>query len=833
MAGVADKYSDEALAEIWYQFIKAFRAPTGDHNYIYLDELGTMARDNKATLIIDYDDVINFKIPDDPDPEIKKPITKSDMEDVELLVVQDPDKARLTLAMACRRIISQVSPDYFSVIEHNFHGEFSNITSVKEIPDINHQDVGHMIMVEGLVTEVDEKKHIYYKKRVWECNDGHYTTRHNNSEAPKSCDGGDEPCRNKHLTPVEHLSRKDDYVQFVVQQRPDKVKETKAAVDIEITVIGKDNVKFVLDDIKWGDYISVCGIVRIRDITSRNESDRPLTDIYIDCSSIQIKPESALAEDDSDMKELVKEAIDPEHEARDFTKIVNSVAPTVKVEENDIIKRAVLLLLLGSTARTRTDGTPHRGEINGLMIGDPGSGKTTYGLWAKQVRSRGIYNSGANTSAVGLVGGIQQTPNDKKPSRIAAGAMGLAGDGICVIDELEKRPKEHFEALAEPLSDNQTVTIRKGGHGRESKIRCSTLALANPNTSTMRYDPRMDIYSNTKIPNNILQRFDWIFIIRDVADKVRDQAKFDHYINSLKTAVKNKDLERGKVEKVVTKDHYPIAFMKHYIQYARDNFDPDITRNPEAVKVIWRWYNRYRGLNLHLPKDDKERETFTKEDEIPAADLRKLGAVIRLAEASARGHFRNEVTIEDAKEAEAIIEASIASTGFNPFTGEMGAINQEQRDSSFNKLLRDSEAGWAKQLYRELKTFTTGLEKLSWEKCQECTGSGMIVIPELNEPEPCEICMQKGGKRQPFSREDLEMYCTGRQIALKAFASMWNKYTKTGEITREGAYYINNMPHIDHYVAKLEEDLSEGQILKQSIARTDPAIMRRLEEDEV
>mgnify|MGYP001591989629 CR=1 FL=1 len=821
---VSENYTDSALADVWYQFIKSFTAKSGDRNFVYLDELGTMARDNKSMLIIDYLHILN---------EIGA--GRTTLEVMEKLVIEEPDKARSTLAMACVQIIKELNEDYTPVVEKNFHGEFKNITTIKEIPDINHQDVGRMIMIEGLVTEVDEKKHIYYIKRVWECNDGHHTSRYSNSETPKKCDGIDEednPCTHKHLIPVEQLSVKDDFVQFVVQQRPDKVKETKAAVDIEITVIGKDNVKFVLDQLKWGDYISVCGVVRISEVISRNELDKPLTDIYLDCSSIEIKPESALAEDDSDMKELVKEAIDPKNEDRDFSKIVDSVAPSVRVEKDDIIKEAVILLLLGSPARTRADGTPHRGEINGLMIGDPSIGKTTYGLWAKQVRSRGIYNSGANTSAVGLVGGIMQTPNDKKPSRIAAGAMGLAGDGICIIDELEKRPKEHFEALAEPLSDNQTVTIRKAGHGRESKIRCSTLALANPNTSTMRYDPRIDIYSNTKIPNNILQRFDWIFIIRDIADNAHDDAKFDHYISSLKTAIKNKDIAAGKIERIVSKDHYPIAFMKHYIQHARDNFNPDITKSQDVLDIMRRWYNRYRKLNIHIPKDDKERETFTKDDEIPAADLRKLGAFIRLAEASARGHFREEVTISDAKRAERIIEASIASTGFNPFTGEMGAIKQEQRDSSFSKLLRDSEQGWAKQLYHELKVFTTGLEKLSWERCQECTGGGMIVIPELNAPEPCELCDQRGGKRQPFSRDDLEMYCTGRHIALKAFSSIWSKYIKTGEIIKDGAYYINKMPHIDHYVRKMEEDLSEDSILKQSIAHTDPAIMRRLEEDE-
>jgi hypothetical protein len=323
---------------------------------------------------------------------------------------------------------------------------------------------------------------------------------------------------------------------------------------------------------------------------------------------------------------------------------------------------------------------------------------------------------------------------------------------------------------------------------------------------------------------------DWTLIIRDVPDKVKDEAKIEHFIDSLKTATMNKQ----ETKQTYDKDHYPIAFMKHYIQYARDNFFPDITKSPEALALMKRWYSRYRKLNIRIPKDEKERETFGKEDEIPAADLRRVGAFIRLAEASARGHFREVVTVEDAKEAELIIEASIASTGFNPYTGEMGAIQQEHRDVSMSRLLRESQEGWAKQLRRELKVFTTGLEKLTWEKCQECMGSGMIVVPDMDVPYPCEMCSQQGGRRMPFSMEDLQLYCTGRQIPLKAFANIWKKYVDNKEISRDGAYWVNNMPHIDHYVKEIEEqDLSGDTLVKQSIARTDPAIMRRLEEDEM
>ena len=48
---------------------------------------------------------------------------------------------------------------------------------------------------------------------------------------------------------------------------------------------------------------------------------------------------------------------------------------------------------------------------------------------------------------------------------------------------------------------------------------------------------------------------------------------------------------------------------------------------------------------------------------IPASDMRKLGAVTRLAQMNARANQRNYVTPEDAEEACILIDLSLAEAG--------------------------------------------------------------------------------------------------------------------------------------------------------------------------
>lgn len=810
----ADELSFDAIADVWVNFIKSYK-PSKKKKNIYDDEIISILANGRSSIVVDYD-------------HISDAIINQNREEFEFLdkyILNNPDEARDTLAVAALTCLKEHDEEFTMAISPIFRAEFINIPVFKEFHEINSEDYGKFRTVEGLVIEKDEDARTWFKKAVWRCPSEHKTVKLDSYDAPTKCSGlGEpgaepEPCGEKSFNLVESETVRDDYFEIKIQQRPDKAKDS--AIARVFMIKGRDLVKTIIDDIHFGDYVTVSCIIRGKP----DKTNKSLANYIMELSSITKKPESALAEDDPDMMNLVEDVTE-----KDYPKIVNSVAPSIWTPDSDILKEVIILLLVGSDPKIRTDGTRIRGEHQGLIIGSPGTAKSSIAKWIMNTRPRVIYNSGANTSAVGLVGGMKQ--GEDKRWVVAAGAFGLAGKkGIVVIDEFARRPQDHFDALAEVMSDEQTITIAKGGYRKITQTDSAVLAISNPNTKSLRYDNRLDLFSNTKIPPNILNRFDWIFCIRDVVDEFHDRSKYERYIKGYNSAIPESKVDERKSDfKRMDVDHFPVIFIKHWIQHVRNNFHPVVTDTPDVVEFIYKFFRRYRKLNIRMPKDDKERETFTKDDEVPAVDFRTLGAIFRLTEARARAGHRNECTMDDAKTAIRIIEASIASTGFNPYDG---AMESTVKNVEFTQLEREAKEGWAKQLYRQLKIFTTGLEKLSWERCQECSGSGMVVIPELNEPEPCELCGQRGGTRQPFSREDLEIYCTGRQIALKAFASIWSKYIKTGEIVKDGAYFINKMPHIDHYVKKMEEDLSEENILKQSIARTDPAIMRRLEEDEV
>src|SRR5262249_47231863 len=151
--------------------------------------------------------------------------------------------------------------------------------------------------------------------------------------------------------------------------------------------------------------------------------------------------------------------------------------------DSDVLKEAITLMLVGSDPKIRTDGTRIRGEHQGFIIGSPGTAKSTIARWIANARPRVVYASGPNTSAVGLVGGMK--PGEDGQWIIAAGDFELAGKkGIVVIDEFSQRKPDHFDALSEVMSDDQTITIAKAGHRKVSQTDGAVLAISNPNTKS-------------------------------------------------------------------------------------------------------------------------------------------------------------------------------------------------------------------------------------------------------------------------------------------------------------------------------------------------------------
>jgi len=185
--------------------------------------------------------------------------------------------------------------------------------------------------------------------------------------------------------------------------------------------------------------------------------------------------------------------------------LAKSFAPSIFGYE--YIKKALLLQMVGGIKKVRKDGTKVRGHIHVLLVGDPGTAKSTLLKYVTEIAPRARYVSGTSATAVGLVAVVVRDDLLKVWS-IEAGPMVLASGGILALDEIEKLGKQELMILHEAMEQG-SVTISKAGIHVSLKTETAVLAAANPKFG--RWDPNLSLVEQISIPPTILNRFDLIF----------------------------------------------------------------------------------------------------------------------------------------------------------------------------------------------------------------------------------------------------------------------------------------------------------------------------------
>jgi DNA replication licensing factor MCM5 len=234
--------------------------------------------------------------------------------------------------------------------------------------------------------------------------------------------------------------------------------------------------------------------------------------------------------------------------------MADCIAPSIY--GNRDIKKAIMCLLVGGSKKILPDGMKLRGDINVLLLGDPGTAKSQLLKFAETVAPISIYTSGKGSSAAGLTASVQRDHSTRE-FYLEGGAMVLADGGVVCIDEFDKMRDEDRVAIHEAM-EQQTISIAKAGITTILNARTSVLAAANPIFG--RYDDMKTPGENIDFQTTILSRFDMIFIVKDEHERGKDERIAKHVMGIHMGG-------RGVEERV--ESEVPVEKMRRYISYCR------------------------------------------------------------------------------------------------------------------------------------------------------------------------------------------------------------------------------------------------------------------------
>ncbi|ODV60457.1 MCM DNA helicase complex subunit MCM5 [Ascoidea rubescens DSM 1968] len=607
------------IIKAFRSFILEFRLDT---QFIYRDQLRENLLRKEYSLVVDSDDLIQFN------EELQKKLYDSPAENIPLF-----EQAINEIAKKIAYLSSDEVPTDFP----NCQLILKSNDSLISIRDLDAFHISKVVRIAGIIISASVLTSKPTSVQVV-CRSCKHTMKiavnsgFGSVTLPNRCLAPPNPGSEPNQCPLDPYVIVHDKSKFIdqqilkLQEAPDMVPVGEMPRHI---LLSAD--RYLTNKVVPGTRCTIVGIYSIYQSKVKNVQAVAIRNPYLRVLGIQTDVDHTASGNAIFTEEEEEEFIKLSRKPNLYESFAKSIAPSIY--GNDDIKKAIACLLLSGSKKILPDGMRLRGDINVLLLGDPGTAKSQLLKFAEKVSPIAIYTSGKGSSAAGLTASVQKDSSTRE-FYLEGGAMVLADGGVICIDEFDKMRDEDRVAIHEAM-EQQTISIAKAGITTVLNSRTSVLAAANPIFGT--YDEMKSAGENIDFQTTILSRFDMIFIVKDEHNEQRDISIANHVMN----------IHLDKVHQV--EGEIPINKMKRYISYCKAKCAPRLSE--EAAEKLASYF-------VEIRSELSKRERMKSERSSIPITVRQLEAIIRISEALAKLHLSPVATEEHVDEAIRLFRAS-------------------------------------------------------------------------------------------------------------------------------------------------------------------------------
>ncbi len=600
------EYSEAKVKDFFVDFFKGYKDDLGELKYrIEISEIPAKA---SRSVVVDYPDLERFST------------------DLSTSLVKAPEQFLEAFDRAAVETLNVENPIYADRNGKEIRVRIRDLPDRISLRGVTKNQLNTLIQVAGMVTRTSELRPLAVNA-AFRCANQHITFIQQNGSGvilkrPIKCES--EGCGETKNFELDDL--KTEFLDFQViriQEMPEELPPGQLPQSFDVNLTGD-----IVNSARPGDRIFLTGVVKAESENigaySRKLFNQRIEANFVEQVSRRPEEQTVSRDEEETIRGIAGTP-------GAYDRLVASVAPAIYGHE--LHKEAALLLMVGSPQKVLPDGSTLRGDINVLLIGDPGTAKSELLKYVSRVAPRGLFTSGRGSTAAGLTAAVVKEKNGMM--MLEAGATVLADLGVACIDEFDKLRDEDRSALHEVM-EQQTCSVAKGGIIATLNARTSIFAAANPDDG--KYDPYKNILDNVTLPIPLLTRFDLIFIIKDQPDQAEDETVAKHIL----------DL-RAKSSFPITP---PIEFdlLKKYIIYAK-KLDPELTEEART---------RLSGFYIKLRREAQP-------DQVSVTP-RWLEGMIRLSIARARLLLHPRVTEDDALHSINLIDRMLKTVAIDTAT---------------------------------------------------------------------------------------------------------------------------------------------------------------------